>query len=68
MGTRRVIEPPPSTESDGIAKLRSQYGCGPIEFAGTPDALYERHLVFDNVVDLAVAGGLEQRSAVKKPG
>jgi len=24
--------------------------------------------VFDNVVDLAVAGGLEQRSAVKKPG
>ena len=56
MGTKRVVEPPTSTESDSIAKLRSQYGCGSIELAGTPDALYERHLVFDNVIDLAAAG------------
>src|SRR6266516_550580 len=66
MGTRRVIEPPPSTESDGIAKLRSQYGCGPMEFAGTPDALYERHLVFDNVVDLAAAGPRERFEAIAR--
>jgi glycogen phosphorylase len=50
------MAPPTSTETDSIAKLRSQYGCGPIEFAGTDNALYERHLVFDNVIDLAVAG------------
>jgi starch phosphorylase len=30
-------------------KLRQQYGCGPVEFSGTDDALYERHLIFDNV-------------------
>ena len=30
--------------------LRKQYGCGPVEFTGTDNALYERHLVFDNVV------------------
>jgi hypothetical protein len=50
MGTKRVMAPPTSTETDSIAKLRSQYGCGPIEFAGTDNALYERHLVLDNVV------------------
>ena len=53
MGTKRVMAPRTSTESDSIAKLRSKYGCGPIEFAGTDNALYKRHLVFDNVVDLA---------------
>jgi len=54
------------TESDSIAKLRSQYGCGPIEFAGTDNALYERHLVFDNVVDLAAAGARERFEAIAR--
>src|SRR5262249_51391665 len=36
-------------------KLLEQYGCGPIQFTGTNDALYERHLMFDNVVDVATA-------------
>jgi glycogen phosphorylase len=31
--------------------LRKQYGCGPIPFSGTGNALYERHLVFDRVID-----------------
>ena len=39
-----------------ISKLLQQYGCGPIQFTGTDDALYERHLLFDNVVDPAAAG------------
>jgi hypothetical protein len=52
MGTKRVMAPDVN-RSDSIAKLRSKYRCGPIEFAGTDNALYERHLVFDNVVDLA---------------
>jgi glycogen phosphorylase len=46
----------PAQASDGMSKLREQYGCGPIEFAGTDNALYDRHLVFDNVVELAAAG------------
>jgi len=35
------------------ARLLAQYGCGAIQFTGTDDALYERHLAFDNVVDAA---------------
>ncbi len=31
--------------------LLEQYGTGPIQFSGTKDALYERHLIFDHVVD-----------------
>jgi hypothetical protein len=34
-----------------MKKLLEQYECGPIQFTGTGDALYERHLMFDNVVD-----------------
>jgi glycogen phosphorylase len=63
MATKRVIERP---TSDGIANLRSQYGCGPIEFAGTSNALYERHLVFDNVVGLAEAGPRERFEAIAR--
>ena len=50
MTTMQKTIPPTSTSSDGLAKLRQQYGCGPVEFTGTDDALYERHLIFDNVV------------------
>ena len=30
--------------------LLAKYGCGPIRFSGTHDALYERHLPFDDIV------------------
>ena len=32
--------------------LLQQYGVGPIQFSGTNDALYERHLIFDHLVDV----------------
>ena len=35
--------------SADLTKLMKQYGCGPVRFTGTPGALYERHLLFDNV-------------------
>ncbi|HTK43254.1 MAG TPA: glycogen/starch/alpha-glucan phosphorylase [Gemmatimonadales bacterium] len=35
---------------DAMAALRRQYGCGPVDLTGTTDALYDRHLFFDNVV------------------
>jgi len=66
MGTPRATELPMSTESEKIAKLRSQYGCGPIEFAGTANALYERHLVFDDVIDLGAAGPRESFVAIAR--
>ncbi len=66
MRTKSGIETPAPTQSDTISKLRSQYGCGPIEFAGTDNALYERHLVFDNVVDLAAVGPRERFEAMAR--
>jgi glycogen phosphorylase len=38
----------PTTSPDALEALRRQYG-GRIELAGDADALYERHLLFDNV-------------------
>src|ERR1700688_1530280 len=66
MGTKAVKQQTMSSKSDAIARLRSQYGSGPIELAGTENALYERHLVFDNVVDLAAAGPRERFEAIAR--
>ena len=49
-----------------MGKLLQQYGCGPIQFTGTGDALYERHLMFDNVADLSVLGPRERYEAVAR--
>ncbi|HET7379625.1 MAG TPA: glycogen/starch/alpha-glucan phosphorylase [Gaiellales bacterium] len=46
--------------------LLEQYGCGPIQFTGTADALYERHLLFDNVVDPAAVDARERYEAVAR--
>jgi glycogen phosphorylase len=63
MSTTRTVISPTSTESGTIAELRRQYGCGPIEFAGSDNAMYERHLLFDNVVDVVAAGQRERFEA-----
>jgi starch phosphorylase len=47
-----------------IAQLLEQYGCGPIQFTGTGDALYERHLMFDNIVDPDEVGPREHYEAI----
>ena len=64
MATRRMLGPPKPPESEYVAKLRKQYGSGEIKFAGEENAFYERHLVFDNVIDLADAGPRERFEAV----
>ena len=51
-------------EGDGLGELLARYGCGPIKFTGTDDALYERHLVFDHVIEPGTAGPREQFEAV----
>ena len=51
-------------ESNAIATLLRQYGCGPIRFAGTDNAFYERHLVFDNVIEVTTAAARERFEAV----
>ena len=49
-----------------MTELLEQYGCGPIQFTGTNDALYERHLLFDNVVDPATVSPRERYEAVAR--
>ncbi|HEY6085113.1 MAG TPA: glycogen/starch/alpha-glucan phosphorylase [Nitrospira sp.] len=50
-------------EQEHLKELLHQYGVGPIQFSGTQDALYERHLTFDNVVDVEKANAREQFEA-----
>ncbi len=33
-----------------LEAIRTRYGCGPVQFSGGEGALYERHLIFDNVL------------------
>jgi starch phosphorylase len=49
---------------DGVANLLQHYGCGPVTFTGTSDALYERRLVFDHVIDPKDSGPREQFEAL----
>jgi starch phosphorylase len=46
--------------------LLEQYGCGPIQFSGHRDGLYERHLLFDDVIDPALADARERFEAVAR--
>ena len=58
-----------SLKSDGsekISKLIAQYGCGTVKFTGTEEALYERHLLFDNIVDASQVSLRERFEAVAR--
>src|SRR6516164_502492 len=41
-------------------RLLQQYGCSAPRFAGAPDALYERHLKSDNVVESETSDARER--------
>ena len=43
-----------------------RYGCNAIQFTGRDDALFERHLMFDNVIDPAAIGLRERYEAVAR--
>ena len=62
MNGKEASVPPASTESGNVLKRLEEYGCGPIRFSGN-DGLYERHLIFDNVIDLEATGPREQFEA-----
>ena len=64
MATKSVIASRIPPQSDAISKLRSQYSAGPIQLTGTDNSLYERHLVFDNVLDPAAIGARERFEAI----
>jgi glycogen phosphorylase len=52
--------------SADLTRIMKQYGCGPVRFTGTPGALYERHLLFDNVRNLTAVGARERFEAAAR--
>jgi starch phosphorylase len=54
---------PSSSEAD---RLLQRHGEGSLRFAGAPDALYERHLKFDNVVELESSDARERYEAAAR--
>jgi len=63
---KKAAPPGLTTISSDHSKLLKQYGCGPVQFAGADNALYETHLIFDNVVKLAAAGPYERFEALAR--
>jgi len=70
MSTKGVPAPegirglPRTPEEWSVSELLKQYGCGPIPFVGSENAFYNRHLVFDRVIDPKVATARERFEAV----
>src|SRR5512143_86149 len=65
----RTQKKPISARAKGsvdLTKFIEKYGCGPVRFMGTPDALYERHLLFDNVKELTAVGARERFEAAAR--
>ena len=54
--TKRMPIARTSVDSRETLQLIHQYGFGPVNLAGTDDTFYDRHLLFDNVLDTADAG------------
>jgi glycogen phosphorylase len=72
MSTKGVVAPkstenvPRTTNSASVSELLQQYGCGPVPFVGSENAFYERHLVFDRVIDPKVATARERFEAFSR--
>src|SRR5258705_4834063 len=63
MSARKSVVVREAGPPDALESLRRQYG-GRIELTGNGDALYERHLLFDNVIDPAATTPREHYEAV----
>src|ERR1700756_5697426 len=66
----KTVTPPNSakvvaipTKSSNVSELPQRYGLDGIRLAGTEDALYERHLIFDRAIDPKVASARERFEA-----
>ena len=70
MSTKTVVSPTPTRvaadepASANAPEMLKQYGCGPVPIFGGEAAFYERHLVFDRVIDPNVATARERFEAL----
>src|SRR4029453_7995153 len=49
-----------------VEKLLARYECGPVQFKGRDNALYERDRMFDNVIDPATAKARDRYEAAAR--
>jgi glycogen phosphorylase len=68
MSTQELVRPKSlkamqKTKLVDASEFLRQYGCGPVPLVGTESAFYERHLVFDRVIDPKVASARERFEA-----
>jgi glycogen phosphorylase len=64
--TQTKSESAASARSAELEKLVEQHGCGPVPFTGSDEALYERHLAFDNVMPAKAIGARERFEATSR--
>jgi starch phosphorylase len=69
MSTKTVTQPksapvvPIAKKKDAGPELLQQYGGDSVQFAGTADALYDRHLIFDRAIDPKATSARERFEA-----
>jgi starch phosphorylase len=69
MSTKTVTQPSPAAvvpipkKKDSVSERLQQYSGDSVQFAGTTDALYDRHLIFDRAIDPKVASARERFEA-----
>jgi glycogen phosphorylase len=68
MSTTPVSEQLKRKQPQSISKLLEQYSSGPIHLAGSDDGLYERHLLFDNVINKPCADARDRFEAFARSG
>ena len=66
MSTKSTDKSVSGSRAKKKAELLKQYGCGPIQFSGTENGLYERHLIFDDIIDISAAGLREKYEALAR--
>ncbi len=66
MSSEKAAVPPQTSMSPESHELPTHYSCGPIQFSGSHDGLYERHLLFDNVIAPEDAGNRERYEAIAR--
>src|SRR5262249_21448316 len=56
----------PRTQTPSLQALMQQYACGAVHFSGNANASYERHVMFDQVVEPQAASLRERFEAVAR--
>jgi starch phosphorylase len=66
MATKTATEHPLPTDPPNPSELQRRYGCGTLRLAGVASALYQRHLLFDNVIDPSATTSRDRFEAVAR--